>query len=129
MLASWLKTWWPDACRAVRNTYPDPGDIDCTSPGLFWSVKYCQVETVGSWVREMMSKVSLNQTGLLVTRRKGYSCPAEWWVHVRICDYLHLCGADALWDRMTCPANATLRMELRNLMPLLVETYFAPVPK
>lgn len=129
MLAGWLKAWWPDACRAVRNTHPDPGDIDCTSPGLFWSVKYCQVELVSSWVYEMVSKLAVSQTGLLVTRRRGHASPAEWWVHIRIRDYLHLCGADALWERMVCPPDATLRMELQNLMPLLVEANYAPAPK
>jgi hypothetical protein len=92
-VASYLRVWWPDACRAVRNTHPDPGDIDNTSPSLWWSVKDCKAELIGAWFAEMDVKAA-GRIGLLVVRRNGYADPARWWCWMRLSDLCDSLGVD-----------------------------------
>lgn len=129
-VARWLRPWWPDACRAVRNTAPDPGDLDCTSPGLWWSVKNCQEERTNAWMAELNDKAGtpgFERVGLLVVRRKGHASPGEWWCWLRVGDLVHLAG-----DVSSLHADADespVRMELRHVMPLLVQANYAPTPR
>jgi hypothetical protein len=121
-VAKWLKPWFPEACRAIRSTYPDPGDIALTAPGLFWSVKNCQVEQVDSWMAELEEKRH-GALGLLVVRRKGHASPGEWWCWLRLWELLELAGADG-WEP-ALDLQALVRMELRDVMPLLVAANYA----
>lgn len=126
-VARWLRPWWPDACRAVRSTYPDPGDIDCTSPGLWWSVKNVQQERMSAWLAEMAEK-KLNRIGLLVVRRRGCADPGRWWLWVTFHDFTELMGA-APPGAYAADDTAPIRVELRHVMPLLVHSNYAPEPK
>jgi hypothetical protein len=125
-VARWLRPWYPDACRAVRSTDPDPGDIDCTSPGLFWSVKDDAAEAITAWMAELDRK-GTGRIGLLVVKRKGHASPGEWWCWMRLWQLGDLIGAavvdgEAVW-------NAPWRSELRLVMPLLVQANYAPPPR
>ena len=129
-VASWLHPWFPEACRAVRNTYPDPGDLDCTAPGLFWSVKNCRVEKIDAWMGELEEKRG-GRNGLLVVRRVGKSSPGRWWCWLTLGDLMEICSslygttvADLLPD-----SSAPVRMELQDVMPLLVAANYAAAPK
>ena len=125
-VAKWLRPWFPDACRAVRNTYPDPGDVDCTSPGLFWSVKNVQREEINAWMGELEQK-RVDRLGLLIVRRKGHASPGEWWCWLRAGDLLELA-----FGRPAVPGLETgwpVRTELQRVMPLLVQAGYAPAPK
>lgn len=129
-VARWLKPWFPDACRAVRNTHPDPGDIDCTSPGLFWSVKNTQVERITPWVDELGAKGG-TRIGLLVVKRAGRALPGEWWCWLRLADLRALLSGTDLAEFVLPELEvgfAPVRMELRHLMPLLVASNYAPPP-
>lgn len=129
-VAKWLRPWFPDACRAVRNTYPDPGDVDCTSPGLFWSVKNTQVESTNAWMGELNRKCGM-RLGILVVKRKGHASPGEWWAWLTLRDLRVLMGFDdsgrsVAWESSL---DEPCRMELGALMPLLVAENYAPTPK
>ncbi len=122
-VAKWLRLYFPDACRAVRNTVPDPGDVAATHPGLFWSVKDCQVERISVWMGELDAK-RRDATGMLVVRRRGKSSPGEWWCWLRLGTLLELSGANGY--EIGLDVDAPLRMELRDVMPLLVVANLAP---
>lgn len=126
-VARWLRPWWPDACRAIRATFPDPGDLDCTSPGLWWSVKNVQVEQINPWMAELLEKRG-NRIGLLIVRRRGHSDPGKWWAWLTFHDLTELIGA-APPGAYQADDDAPLRMELRHLMPLLVHANYAPTPR
>ncbi len=116
-VARYLTTWWPDACRAVRNTTPDPGDVDCTSPSLWWSVKNCEQERLAAWMDELVAKQQ-GRIGLLVVRRRGVADPGRWWCWLTLRDLGVLLDASA-----TLPVEAwfaPVRMELRDVIPLLL---------
>lgn len=117
-VARYLRLWWPEACRAVRNTIPDPGDLDCTSPGLWWSIKNAQVERLPAWMAELDEKAA-GRVGLLVVRRKGHASPGEWWCWMRASDFFGLRGLSATDD---FPVKA----ELRHIVGLLVAANYAP---
>lgn len=125
-VARWLRPWYPDACRAVRSTDPDPGDVDCTSPGLWWSVKNTQVEQINAWMREMDLK-RVDRIGLLVVRRKGHASPGEWWC------WLPLWHLSELLDGKPADecgvSDVPVRLELRHVMPLLVAANYAAEPR
>lgn len=121
-VAKWLRPYYPEACRAVRNTDPDPGDIALTHPGLFWSVKDRQVERVDVWMAELEEK-RRGAVGLLVVRRKGRASPGEWWCWLRLEALLHLSGAGI--STSVLDGGVPVRMELRHVMPLLVAANYA----
>lgn len=121
-VARYLRTWWPDACRAVRNTTPDPGDIDATSPGLWWSVKDCQQERMATWLAELDTKAQ-GRLGLLVVRRRGHAWPAEWWAWL---DAGYLVAIASRRDHTFESFGWPVRAELRHVVPLLVEAGYAP---
>lgn len=128
-VARWLRPWWPDACRAIRATSPDPGDIDCTSPGLWWSVKNRQQERTAAWMAELSSKAGIpgaGRVGLLVVRRHGHASPGEWWCWLRVGDLVHLTADVSSLDAER--DESPVRMELRHVMPLLVQANYAPSP-
>lgn len=116
-VARYLQTWWPDACRAVRNTDPDPGDVDCTSPSLWWSVKNCAVERYPAWFAEMQAKAG-DRIGLLVVRRRGYASPERWWCWIRMDDLAAL--VDGGLGEVPGTSDAYVCVELGALVPLLV---------
>ncbi len=115
-LANYLKTYWPDACRAVRSTTPDPGDVDGTSPSLWWSMKNCEGERIDAWFAEMAEK-GAGRIGLLVVRRRGYADPGRWWCWLTVADWLDLTCAPT--DVPVDP-QAQIRLELAAVVPLLV---------
>jgi hypothetical protein len=130
-LANWMLPWFPEAERAEKNGWrtayrssADPGDIDKTSPGLFWSAKYVQVEAIAKWMAEMDDK-GAGRLGLLVVRRKGHASPGEWWCWFRLHQLLELC--DGLGPAFET-ADAPVRMELQHVMPLLVRANYAREP-
>lgn len=128
-VAKWLRPHYPDACRAVRNTIPDPGDIACTSPGLWWSVKNCKVEQINPWMAELEAKRD-GRLGLLVVKRAGYASPGSWWVWLTLRDLRSLLGFDdgdalEVWGSSL---DEPCRMELHALMPLLVAANYAQNP-
>lgn len=125
-LARWLRPWYVEACRAVRNTSPDPGDIDCTSPGLFWSVKDHADEAINAWMAELDRKRDL-RVGLLVVKRKGHASPGEWWCWMHLWQLAELIGGVFIEDEAAW--NAPWRSELRLVMPLLVQANYAPPPR
>lgn len=125
-LAAYLKRWWPDACRGIRNTYPDPGDIAEIGPALFVSMKRVEQERINPWMAELEEKAA-GRLGLLIVRRKGHADPGEWWCWLRLGDLVHLAG-----DVTSLHAEqdvSPVRMELRHVMPLLVHSNYAPAPK
>jgi hypothetical protein len=124
-VAKWLRPWFPDCCRAVRNTVPDPGDLDCTGPGLYWSVKNSQREHITAWMDELRDKAR-DRLGLLVVRRKGRANPGEWWCWLRLVDLSELFGG--VTDHEVLPAGP-VRLELGQVMPLLVAGNYAPTPR
>lgn len=126
-VARWLRPFYPDACRAVRNTYPDPGDIDCTSPGLFWSVKNTQAEQINPWLAELGEKCG-GRIGLLVVKRKGHASPGEWWCWLRAADLRSLMVGSDLGEFVLPElqvGSAPVRMELQHVLPLLVGANYA----
>lgn len=129
-LARWLRPWWPDAKRAVVNGWnaktawsADPGDLDGTSPGIFWSVKACSDERIGLWTAELDAKRG-ERVGLLVVRRNRHPDPGDWWVWLRQATYAELLTAVA-WSGLT----GWVRTEMRSLMPLLVVGGYARSPR
>jgi hypothetical protein len=123
VLARWLRSTWPDACRAVRNTHPDPGDIDCTGTGLFWSVKNTRAEQITKWMADLADKAA-GRLGLLVVKRAGHATPGEWWCWLRLADLMHLVGAKPLVD--PSGDDWPLRMELGHVIPLLTAAGYTP---
>lgn len=136
-LARWLRPWWPDARRAVVQGWnaktawaADPGDLEGTSPGLWWSVKACERERVGEWTAEVETKRS-GRLGLLVTRRNRHPDPGDWWVWLRQDAYAELLtartsGLPAAWAD---PLPGWVRTEMRCLMPLMVTAGYARSPR
>jgi hypothetical protein len=125
-VANYVKPWWPDAVRAVRNTTPDPGDVDGTNAGLWWSVKNCQTEQMSAWQAEVDAKAG-GRIGLLVVRRRGYADPGRWWCWLHLGDLAELIGrgpADDLAER-----GAWVRLELAAVVGLLVAAGLAPHAK
>lgn len=116
-VARYLTAWWKDACRAVRNTTPDPGDVDCTSPSLWWSVKNCEQERLTAWMEELIAKRQ-GRIGLLVVRRRGHASPGRWWCWLTFRDLGVLLDASATVQ--AAAPRAPVRMELRDVVPLLV---------
>lgn len=125
-VAIWLRPWYPDACRAIRNTYPDPGDLDCTSPGVFWSVKDCKIEQINAWMEELDHKAD-GRIGLLVVKRRGHASPGEWWCYLALEHLSSLLGG--VDSEHLAYQGAPVRMELRYVMPLLVLGDYAPTPR
>jgi hypothetical protein len=123
-VARWLRLWYPEACRAVRNTVPDPGDLDCTSPGLFWSIKNHAAEHINPWLAELDAKRG-DRLGILVVKRKGHASPGEWWVWLPLWHLSELVDGRAADEAIT---DAPVRLELRTLMPLLVANNYARTP-
>lgn len=123
-LARWLKTWFPEACRAVRQTVPDPGDIDCTSPVLFWSMKNVEKEQLNPWMAELDRKAG-DRIGLLVVKRARHADPGEWWCFLQM-RHLHelLFGIDQIgsWG------SDFARLELHTIMDLLVDAKIVSKP-
>lgn len=116
IVARYLRAWWPDCCRAVRATHPDPGDLDATSPSLWWSVKASEREYIAAWMAELEAK-SAGRLGILVVRRKGHASPGEWWAWLdaaRLSDLV----AGATYEME--PVGWPVRCELQHLVPLLV---------
>jgi hypothetical protein len=113
--ANYLRTWWPDACRAVRNTTPDPGDVDGTSPSLWWSVKNCERELINPWFEEMRVKAA-GRIGLLVVRRRGYADPGGWSCWLTLGDFCEIAGGPSPGPQY---AGGQLSSELRIVAPLL----------
>ena len=128
IVARWLRSYYPDACRAVRNSHPDPGDVDCTSPGLWWSIKYTQVESINTWFEEIAVKAD-TRIGLLVQRRSGKSDPGRWWCWLRLADLRALLSgtdlAEFVLPELTV-GSAPVRLELQHVMELLVAANYAP---
>lgn len=125
-VAKWLRPYYPDACRAVRNTDPDPGDIACTSPGLWWSVKNCKVEQINPWMAEMDVK-AVGRIGLLIVKRAGCADPGRWWCWMLLGHLLGLRENVPGWAPDS-PLNDAVRLELRTVMPLLVAANYAQNP-
>lgn len=135
-VARWLRPWYPDAerfekngWRTVNHVSADPGDIDKTSPGIWWSVKYVQAEAIAKWMAEIDDK-SDGRLGLLVVRRPGHASPGSWWVWLTLRDLRDLLGFDdggavEVWGSSL---DAACRMELHALMPLLVAANYAQNP-
>lgn len=115
--ANYLKAWWPDACRAVRSSHPDPGDVDNTSPSFWWSVKNCQVEQYNAWFREMDDKAA-GRIALLVVRRRGYADPGRWWCWLTLHDLTVLLGS-APPLAFEADDDARVCVELATVVPLL----------
>lgn len=122
--ANYLKTWWPDACRAIRATSPDPGDVDGTSPSFWWSVKNVEAEQLNAWFAEMDVKAG-GRIGLLVTRRRGYADPGRWWCWLTLHDLTVLLGAPPP-GAFAADDAARVRTELGWLVPLLLSYSGAP---
>lgn len=116
-LAIYLRGWWPDACRAVRNTHPDPGDIDQTSPSLWWSVKDVADERINAWFEELDVKAA-DRIGLIVTRRRGYADPARWWCWMRTRDLLDV--LDVVPGQFGVTSEDRCRLELQTVVRMLV---------
>lgn len=116
-LANYLKAWWPDACRAVRSTHPDPGDIDNTSPSLWWSMKNVDAEQLNAWFAEMDDKAS-DRIGLLVVRRRGYADPGRWWCWMRTRDVFD--ALDVTASAFGVEPDDRCRLELHAVVRLLV---------
>jgi hypothetical protein len=132
-LAKWLRPWYPDARRAVFNGWTsngmsaaDPGDIDGTSPDIWWSVKDCQQQQVDKWMSEMSIKAA-GRIGLLVSKRRGRASPGSWWCWLRLSD-LWLLTLPEDWKEAAAPPNgsAPVCMELQHVMPLLVAAGYVP---
>lgn len=125
-LANYMKRWWPDACRGVRNTYPDPGDIAEIGPALFVSMKRVEQERINPWMAELLEKAA-GRLGLLIVRRKGHADPGEWWCWLTFHDLTVLMEAPppGAYDAND---HAHVRMELRDVMDLLVFSNYAPTP-
>ena len=133
-VAKWIRPWYPDARRAVFNGWTsttgsalDPGDIDCTSPGLFWSVKNTQVEQINPWLAELSVKCG-GRIGLLVVKRKGHASPGEWWCWLRAADLRSLMVGSDLGEFVLPELEvgaAPVRMELQHVLPLLVGANYA----
>ena len=127
-VARYLRFWYPDCCRAVRNTHPDPGDLDCTSPGLYWSVKSTQVERITPWMDELTEKAG-TRIGLLVQKRPGHAHPGEWWTWLRAADLRSLMVGSDLGEfvlpELPDP-TAPIRLTLSPVMGLLVISNYAP---
>lgn len=129
-LARWLLPWWPDAKRGVVNGWvsrsrrvADPGDLDGTSPGIFWSVKAWSEERIGPWTAELDAKRGA-RLGLLVVRRNRHPDPGDWWCWLRLVDLADLLTVVA-WSGL----DGWVRLELRSLMPLLVAGGYARSPR
>lgn len=116
-LANYLKAFWPDACRAVRNTIPDPGDIDGTSPSLWWSMKNCADERYPLWFAEMTQKAT-GRIGLLVVRRRGYADPGRWWCWLTLEDFLEI-AETSIAGSFGADGAAQVRMELGAVIPFV----------
>lgn len=123
-VATYLRTWWPDACRAVRNTQPDPGDIAGTAPDLWWSVKDCQVERISTWLDEVAVKAP-PAVGLLVVRRRGHADPGAWWCWLHLSDLAYLLKRPGHVDCATSP----VRMELGDVIDLCQAAGLTPTTR
>lgn len=131
-VARYLRAWYPDAERFEKNgwrtpdhTSEDPGDIDKTSPGLWWSVKNCQEERTNAWLSEMREKQG-ERLGILVVRRRGHASPGEWWVWMSAFDLRHFLTGDFGSGYLE---EIPVRVELGHLMRVLVQANYAPTPK
>lgn len=114
-VAAYLRTWWPDANRAVRTTHPDPGDIDGTGPDKWWSVKDCQDERIDAWMAEIAVKAP-DRYGLLVIRRRGTADVGRWWCWLT---HEHLADLTTVVYRAHIDSTALVRTELRHVVELL----------
>ncbi len=131
LVARWLRAHgWPDAERAEKNGWrtpghvsSDPGDIDKTSPGLYWSVKRCERERLDAWLAELDGKAE-GRIGLLVVKRSGKADPGRWWCWLRLDELvLDLLGLPAA----TIPVFP-VRMELGDVALLLVGAGYGVAP-
>lgn len=123
-LATYLKRWWPDAVRAVRNTHPDPGDIAGTDPTLWWSAKDCQDEQYNAWFAEMQRKAG-GRMAILVVRRRGHADIARHWAWISLVDLGGLLGVAT--RRLDEAVNGQyVRMELHALVALFATNGLTP---
>lgn len=123
-VARYLGTWWPAACRAVRNTAPDPGDVAETHPRLWWSVKNVVAEQYTAWLAEMTVKAE-GRIAVLVVRRRGYADPGRWWAWLTLADLAAITSTPLSTEQV---AAEHVRMELHVLVALLDAGGFTPTP-
>jgi hypothetical protein len=134
-LATYLRTWWPDAERKPDNgwrttdrTSSDVGDIRGV-PRIVWQCKNVDRLNVGKAMTETATQAVEAEAdfGVLVERRPGHAHPGEWWAWVSAFDLAVLLGVDMIPNRLVgVPAlQAPVRLELRHVVALLVSAGYA----
>lgn len=123
-VARYLRTWWPEACRAVRtgsSAAPDPGDV-ANIPGLIVSVKDAATERLPLWMAELTDMRSADPAALpvLVVKRRGTADPGAWWAWLFLRDFVGLTGG-----AVSGVGTAPVRMELDTLTGLLRRAGYA----
>jgi len=131
--ANALRPWWPDIRRSRDNgsaTTTDTGDLDGAGPGLWWSLKDVAAAhtdppaLIGSWLSEAREKAS-GRLPLVVQKRAGHRDPLRAWAWLWLDDLVHLTGAPPVNDDA---GQATVRMTLRDLLPLLAAAGYTATP-
>lgn len=109
-LARYLRTWWPNAERAVITGWrssdrssPDIGDIRGT-PDLVWQLKYVADMTDKDIIdalteAEQQRRAAHADYGIVVQRRHGKADPARWWAWMFSNEYVELCTQEATLHR------------------------------
>ncbi|MEU5258970.1 hypothetical protein [Amycolatopsis sp. NPDC021455] len=103
-LAKYLRTWWPDAERAVvtgfragEHVSADRGDIRGTGD-IVWQCKHVaaltdtQVDGILNQTRGMTLAAGA-AFGVFVQRRQGKSQPGDWWAWLTLADLSQLASS------------------------------------
>jgi hypothetical protein len=126
-----IRPWFPDACRAVRNTNPDPGDIAETAPSLFWSLKddkhghNSPPGVIAGWYAEAVSKAD-GRIPVIVQKRPGQAAPLLSWAWICHVDYQLMLGCVPSFSPRP---EGLLRMELRDLLAVMAFSNHARTPR
>lgn len=126
-----MRPWFPDACRAVRNSNPDPGDIAETAPSLFWSLKDVREGdnsppgVIAGWYSEALRKAD-RRIPVIVQKRPGQADPLLSWAWICHADYQLMLGHAPTFSPRP---EGLLRMELRDLLAVMAFSNHARNPK
>jgi hypothetical protein len=138
-----IRPWFPDAISGRENGHrsgefvaADDGDLARTSPGLWWSLKDVAAAAtdppglIAEWMREAQEKSPVPSIPLVVQKRKGHSDPLRSWCWLDLFDLAHLLWraklvGDGPSDGPGGWSAPLIRMELRDLLPLLAAAGYA----